>query len=279
MNGVVFEGGGLRGCFTAGVIDVFLENGICFDTVTGVSAGACHACSYLAGQRGRAIAVGRDYVDDPKYCSVRNLIKTGNLFDEQFVFHDIPEKLYPIDNEAFKSNPAEFYVGVTDCLTGKAHYQRINDLIEDIEWIRASSSLPLVSRLVEIDGIPYLDGGIVDAIPIDFSVSHGCDRNIIVLTRARDYRKKKDGMYPAMKLKYRKYTELLEAIKDRHDRYNDTLEYIFRLEQEGRAIVVAPEVTLAIGRTEKNKEKLTVGYKLGRKAALTQIDKIKEFLA
>lgn len=278
MKGVVFEGGGLRGCFTAGVIDVFIEKGITFDTVTGISAGACHACSFLTGQRGRAIAVGRDPIDDPRYCSMRNLIKTGNMFDEQFVFHDIPEKLFPIDNEAFKKNPAEFYVGVTDCNTGKAHYQRIKDLIEDVEWIRASSSLPLVSRFVEIDGVPYLDGGIADAIPIDFSISHGCDKTVVVLTRARDYRKKQDSMYPAMMLKYRKYPELLKVLKDRHRIYNDTLDRISELEKEGKVLVIAPEVTLAIGRTEKDKEKLTVGYKLGRKAALTQIEKIKEFL-
>ncbi len=279
MNGLVFEGGGLRGCFTAGVIDVFLEKGITFDTLTGISAGACNACSYLAGQHGRAVVVGRDYVDNPDYCSMRNLIKTGNMFGEQFVFHDIPEKIYPVDNEAFKQNPTEFFVGVTDCLTGKAHYRQIRDLIEDVEWIRASCALPFVSKFVEIDGVPYLDGGIADAIPIDFSIAHGCDKNIIVLTRARDYRKKADSTYPAMKVLYRKYPELLKVLKDRHTRYNDTLDYIFRLEEEGRAIVLAPEVTLAIGRTEKNKEKLTVGYKLGRKAALTQIDKIKEFLA
>ncbi len=278
MNGIVFEGGGLRGCFTAGVIDVLLEKGITFDTVTGISAGACHACSFLTGQRGRAIAVGRDRVDDPRYCSMRNLIKTGNMFDEQFVFHDIPEKIFPIDNEAFKRNPTEFFVGVTDCTTGKAHYRQIHDLIGDVEWIRASSSLPLVSKFVEIDGVPYLDGGIADAIPIDFSISHGCDKNIIVLTRARDYRKKADKMYPAMKLQYRKYPELVKVLKDRHTRYNETLDRIFELEKEGKALVIAPEVTLAIGRTEKDKEKLTVGYKLGRKATLTQIEKIKEFL-
>lgn len=278
MNGLVLEGGGLRACFTAGVIDVFLEKGISFDTVSGISAGACHACSYLAGQQGRAIAVSRDYVDHPDYCSMRNLIKTGNLFGEQYVFHDIPEKIYPIDNEAFKKNPCEFYVGVTNCLTGEAHYQKIEDLIEDIEWVRASSSLPLVSRFVEIDGVPYLDGGIVDSIPIEFSISHGCNKNVVVLTRDRSYRKKGENLFPVMRVKYRKYPELLKAVKTRQKKYNDTLEYIFELERQGKVIVIAPEVTLAIGRTEKDKEKLTVGYKLGRKAALMQLDKIKEFL-
>ena len=278
MNGIVFEGGGLRGCFSAGVIDVLIEKGITFDTVTGISAGACHACSFLTGQRGRAIKVGRDRVDDSRYGSMRNLIKTGDMFDEQFVFHDIPETIFPIDNEAFKRNPAEFYVGVTDCITGKARYQKINDLIEDVEWIRASSSLPLVSKFVEIDGVPYLDGGIADAIPIDFNISHGCDKNIVVLTRARDYRKKPDSTFPMMMLKYHKYPELVRVLKDRHTRYNATLERISELEKEGRVLVIAPEVTLAIGRAEKNKEKLTVGYKMGRKAALTQIEKIKEFL-
>ncbi len=278
MNGLVLEGGGLRACFTAGVIDVFLEKGISFDMVTGVSAGACHACSYLAGQHGRAIAVARDYVDHPDYCSMKNLLKTGNLFGEQYVFHDIPEKIYPIDNEAFKQNKTEFYVGVTDCETGNACYPRIRDLIGDVEWIRASCSLPLVSRFVEIEGRKYLDGGIVDSVPIEFSIQKGCDKNIVVLTRDRTYRKKGEQLYPVMKVKYRKYPELLEAVKTRQDKYNEALDYICKLEEEGKVLVIAPEVTLAIGRTEKNKEKLTVGYKLGRKAALTQIEKIKEFL-
>ncbi len=278
MNGLVLEGGGLRGCFTAGVIDVLLEHEITFDTVTAISAGACNACSYLAGQHGRAVVVGRDYVDNPDYCSMRNLIKTGNMFGEQFVFHDIPEKIYPVDNEAFKQNPTEFYVGVTDCFVGKAHYQQIQDLIEDVEWIRASCALPLVSKFVEIDGVPYLDGGIVDSIPIEFSISHGCDKNIVVLTRDRSYRKSKENLYPVMRVKYRKYPELLKAVKTRQKNYNDTLEHIFELEKQGKVLVIAPEVTLAIGRTEKNKEKLTVGYKMGRKSALMQLDKIKEFL-
>lgn len=278
MNGLVLEGGGLRGCFTAGVIDVFLENGITFDTVTGISAGACHACSFLAGQRGRAISVARDFIDHPEYCSMRSLLKTGNLFGEQYVFHDIPEKLYPIDNEAFKKNPTEFYVGVTDCESGKAHYARIHDLIEDIEWIRASSSLPLVSRFVEIENKKYLDGGIVDSIPIRFSVEHGCKKNIVVLTRDRSYRKSGEHLYPAMRIKYRNYPKLLRAVRSRQAAYNDTLEYIYKLEAKGEVIVIAPEVPLAIGRTEKNKEKLTIGYKLGRKAAMRKLNEIKEFL-
>lgn len=278
MRGLVLEGGGLRGCFTAGVIDVFLEKQISFDKVTGVSAGACHACSYLAGQRGRAIAVARDYVDHPEYCSMKNLIKTGNLFGEQYVFHDIPERIYPIDNESFKKNKTEFFVSVTDCETGRAYYPQITDLIADIEWIRASSSLPLISKMVYINGKPYLDGGIVDSIPIEFSIAHGCQRNVVVLTRDRSYRKKRENLYPAMKIVYRKYPKLLEAVKTRQEKYNSTLEFIYAEEKKGNILVIAPEVPLAIGRTEKDKEKLTVGYKLGRKAALMQIDNIKEFL-
>lgn len=278
MKGLVLEGGGLRGCFTTGVIDVFIKNGIEFDVVTGVSAGACHACSYLAGQKGRAIAVARDYIDHPEYCSTKNLIKTGNLFGEQYVFHDIPEKLYPVDNEAFKRNKSEFYVAVTDCESGKAYYPRITDLFDDIEWIRASCSLPLMSKLVMIDEKPYLDGGIADSIPIKFSEQRGCGKNVVVLTRDRNYRKKRESMYGLMAVKYRKFPRLLEAIKQRHHTYNQTLEYICEEEKKGNLIVVAPELPLAIGRTEKDKEKLTVGYKLGVKAALMQLDDIKEFL-
>lgn len=278
MNGLVLEGGGLRGVFTAGVIDVFLENGIRFDMITGVSAGACHACSYLAEQRGRALSVCIDYLDDPKYCSFRSLIQTGNLFGEQFVFHDIPEKLYPVDNETFKKCGTRFYAGVTDCTTGKEYYAEIKDLIEDVEWIRASSSLPLVSRMVNINGIPYLDGGLANAIPINFNIASGCDKNIIVMTREREYRKTAEKLFAVMKVKYRDYPELLEVVRKRHEVYNETRDYIFALESMGKAIVLYPEVALAIGRAEKNREKLKVGYKLGRKAALVKLEEIKEYL-
>lgn len=278
MRGLVLEGGGLRGVFTAGVIDVFLENGIKFDMVTGVSAGACHACSYLAEQRGRALSVCIDYLDNPEYCSVKSLIKTGNLFGEQFVFHDIPEKLCPVDNETFKKCGTRFYAGVTDCITGKEHYAEIRDLIGDVEWIRASSSLPLVSKMVNINGTPYLDGGVANAIPISFNIASGCDKNIIVLTREKEYRKPSEKLYAAMRVKYRDYPELLEVVKKRHEVYNETRDYIFALESMGKAIVLYPEVTMAIGRTEKDREKLKVGYKLGRKAALVKLNEIKEYL-
>lgn len=278
MKGLVLEGGGLRGVFTAGVIDVFLEKGIEFDTVTGVSAGACHACSYLAKQKGRALSVCIDYLDDPEYCSFKSLVKTGNLFGEQFVFHDIPEKLYPVDNEEFKKSRSAFYVSTTDCQTGKAFYPKIKDLFEDIEWIRASSSLPLVSKFVYINGKPYLDGGIADSVPIEFSMNLGNDKNVVVLTRDRNYRKKPESMYTAMRLKYSKYPELLEAIKHRHEKYNKALDLICKLEKEGKVFVIAPEVPLAIGRTEKNKEKLKLGYKLGRKAALVNMKALKDYL-
>ncbi|MBR5514729.1 MAG: patatin family protein [Clostridia bacterium] len=278
MKGLVLEGGGLRGVFTAGVIDVFLEKGIEFDTVTGVSAGACHSCSYLAKQRGRALSVCIDYLDNPEYCSFRSLVKTGNMFGEQFVFHDIPEKLYPVDNEEFKKSRSSFYVSVTDCVTGKAYYPKINDLFEDVEWIRASSSLPLVSKFVYINGKPYLDGGIADSVPIEFSINSGNDKNVVVLTRDRSYRKKPEKMFAAMRLKYSRYPELLDAIKHRHEKYNDALDLICKLEKEGKIFVIAPEVPLAIGRTEKNKEKLELGYKLGRKAALVNMKALKDYL-
>ena len=278
MKGLVLEGGGLRGVFTAGVIDVFLEKGIEFDKVTGVSAGACHACSYLAKQKGRAFSVCTDYLDDPEYCSLKSLVKTGNLFGEQFVFHDIPEKLYPVDNEEFKRSKTDFYVSVTDCTSGKACYPRIRDLFKDVEWIRASSSLPLVSKFVYINKKPYLDGGITDSVPIEFSMSLGCDKNVVVLTRDRNYRKKPESMLTAMRLKYARYPELFEALKHRHERYNEALDLICSLEKEGKIFVIAPELPLAIGRTEKNKEKMKLGYKLGRKAALVNMKALKDYL-
>ena len=193
-TGIIFEGGGLRGIFAAGVIDYLLDNNIIFKNVIGVSAGACHACSYVSGQRGRSYAVSTDYLDDKRYMSFDNLRKTGDLFGSDFIYHKIPEELYPLDNESFRKSGITFRAGVTNCVTGFPEYLEIKDLIEDVDIVRASSSLPLLANMVEIDGSLYMDGGISDSVPVEASEELGLKKNVVVLTRPAGYRKEREKM-------------------------------------------------------------------------------------
>ncbi|MGN0709264.1 MAG: patatin family protein [Anaerovoracaceae bacterium] len=280
-NTIIFEGGGLRGIFAAGVIDYLLDNDIRFDNVIGVSAGACHACSYVAGQRGRAYATSTDYLDDPRYCSIESLRKTGDMFGVDFLYHEIPEKLYPVDNEEFKKRGMHFEAVMTNCITGKAEYPVIKDLLKDMRYIRASSSLPVLARMVPIKGYVYMDGGIADSIPIRHSEEEGHEKNVIVLTQPRDYVKKKTSPLitsSVIRTKYRDYPMMLEDLKTRADRYNETLEYIRQREKEGKAFVIAPMGPLNIGRTEKNLNKLTLAYREGYYVAEGLGEKLKAFM-
>lgn len=278
-NGLIIEGGGMRGVFAAGVLDYFMDAGIEFDNVIGVSAGACHGCSFVSNQRGRAFATNTDYLDVREYASWHNLITKGEYFGVDFVFHKIPEELYPIDNEAFLRNNTKFQVAVTNCETGKAEYPVINDMKEDIDYVVASSSLPFMAHMVEIDGNKYMDGGVADSIPLKQSINQGNDKNIVILTRPRDYRKKKSSYGPILKLKYGKYKGLIDAINSRSQVYNETLDYIAECEENGTAFVVAPMGPLDLGRLEKNKEKLEKAYKEGYYVAEGLLEKIKEYLA
>ena len=278
-TGIIFEGGGMRGIFVAGVIDYFLDNDIRFDNVYGVSAGACHACSYVCGQRGRAYATSTDYVDDPRYCSMKSLRKTGDLFGSDFLYHEIPEKLYPIDNEEFKRRGMKFRVAMTNCITGEAEYPEVKDMHEDMEYVRASSSLPVVSRMVPIDGYVYMDGGIADSIPIRQAEKDGNDKIVLVLTRPCGYRKHEtQPLMPALRAKYRRYPNMLKALSDRNRNYNATLDYIGEAVTKGTAFVIAPMGSLDIGLTEMNKDKLKKAYEEGYFVAEGLSEKLAEFL-
>jgi len=280
-QGLILEGGGMRGIFAAGVIDYFLDEGIRFDNVLGVSAGACHGCSYVCGQRGRAYAVNTDYLDDKHYCSLYNLRKTGNMFGEEFIFHRIPEKLYPIDNETFKASGVKFQPVVTNCVTGKAEYPVMEDMFRDVEWVRASSSLPFIAKMVEIDGGLYMDGGLTDSIPLAQSVKQGNEKNVVVLTRPRGYRKKpgNPGVERLMKIRYRKYPAMVDAYVHRYQTYNEELDFVAAEEAAGRAFVIAPMGDLPIGRTEKDVKKLKKAYDEGYYVAEGLGQKLKAFLA
>ena len=275
---LVLEGGGMRGIFTAGVLDFFMERGVSFDSCYGVSAGACHACSFLSGQRGRALAVNVDYLNDWRYCSFRSLAVTGDLFGAQFVYHDIPDRLNPYDYEAFERNPCAFYAVLTDCDTGKAVYYPVTDMRRDIEAIRASSSLPLLSRMVEIHGAKYLDGGVADSIPLARAMADGCGRSVVILTQHRGYRKEPNGMMPLIRARYRRYPALVERMADRHLRYNETLELVERESAAGRVFVIRPPHPAGLRRIERDGEKLRAFYQVGYETARENWAALKDFL-
>ena len=276
--GLVLEGGGLRGIYTAGVLDCFLEHDIDLRHVFAVSAGACHACSYLAGQHGRAYATNTGYLHNRHYCSLYSLITTGDLFGVDFLYHELPEKLYPIDNETFRSKEPDFHPVVTNCITGQAEYPKVEDLFRDIDFVRASSSLPVVSRLVMLNGVPYLDGGLSDPIPLRHSEEEGFSKNIVVLTRDRSYRKEAAGFQTVFLAKYRAYPSLTAIMAVRHHIYNGQLDHVRRAEEEGRAFVIAPSVPLELGRMEKDREKLDAIYRLGKRDTEERLDALLDFL-
>ena len=278
-QGLVLEGGAMRGLFTAGVMDVLMENGIVFDGIVGVSAGAAFGCNYKSGQIGRVLRYNTTYCQDWRYCSFRSLIKTGDLYGADFCYHELPEQLDLFDDEAFQKNAADFYAVCTDCESGEPVYKKIQSAqYNDLEWIRASASMPLVSRIVDINGQKLLDGGIADSIPLRFMENSGYVNNVVVLTQPRSYRKKKNSLLPLMKLALKKYPKVVDAMARRHINYNETLDYIRKQEQEGKVFVISPDEKLDIGRTEKDPDKLRAVYAIGRKAAEAKLSELKHFL-
>ncbi len=275
---IVLEGGAMRGVFTAGVLDVFLERNIEPDACIGVSAGACLACSFLTKQKGRGFAVMTDYLDNKDYCSLSSLVRTGDLFGADFLYHKIPEELYPIDNDAFLAGKTELYTVVTNVETGAPEYHRVEDMFRDVDWVRASSSLPLAARMVDLRGQKYLDGGVSDPIPVKKALEMGFDKVIVVLTRHRAFRKSKEKTIPLIRLKYRNYPKLVEDMKNRHAVYNESLDLVKRLENEGKIFVIAPSDPLNISRTEKNMALLRDGYQQGRTLTESLLPKLTEYL-
>lgn len=278
-TGLILEGGAMRGLFTAGVTDVMMENGIEFDGAVGVSAGAAFGCNYKSGQIGRAARYNIKYCNDKRYCSLRSLIFTGNLFGADFCYHELPEKLDLFDNDAFNKNPMEFHVVCTDVFTGKPFYKKCDVADSDFpEWIRASASLPLVSKIVEVGGHKLLDGGISDSIPIKYFEGLGYNKNVIVLTQPKGYIKEKAGMMFLIRKSLKKYPEMIKAIENRHIMYNETIKYIEEKEKSGEVFVIRPAVNLPIKRTSNDPEKLREVYETGRQICEEQLEKLKEYL-
>lgn len=276
-TGLVLEGGGVRGIYTAGVLDVFLENKVTFDAVIGVSAGAIHGCSYLSGQHGRSIRYYTNYCSDPRFMSVSSLIKTGDLVGVDFCYHEIPEKLDIYDNEAFKRCSVPFYAVCSNVETGKAECLQITDMNAQIDILRASASMPYVSRIVTIDGKKYLDGGSTDSIPVEAFQKMGYRKNVVVLTRDAAYRKKPEFRLLA-KWMYRKYPAFAKVQANRYLDYNRTVERILKMERQGSIFVIRPSVPPAIGRMEKDPEKVRKLYDLGREDALRALADLQDWL-
>ena len=277
--GIVLEGGAMRGLFTAGVLDVFMENGISFDGAVGVSAGACFGCNLKSGQIGRSIRYNLRFAKDKRYCSVKSLVTTGDMFGAEFCYHTIPYKLDPFDGETFSKSPMEFWVVATDVTTGKAVYHKMNTAsYDELEWVRASASLPLVAHIVEVGGRKMMDGGIADSIPLRFMESVGYRKNVVILTQPRDYVKKPVKSMPMLKAGYSKYPNLIKACGERHRMYNKELRYIRRAEELGSALVIAPPEKLPIGHIEHDTDVLQEVYRIGRKAAMDKLEEVKVFL-
>jgi len=278
-KGLVLEGGAMRGLFTAGVMDVLMENGIRFDGAVGVSAGAAFGCNYKSGQIGRVLRYNTRFCNDKRYSGIGCLIKEGSIFSTSFCYGEVPLKYDIFDFEAYKSNPMDFYVVATDVETGKAVYHKyVGNEDSGFDWIRASASMPLVSTIVEINGQKLLDGGIADSIPVKFFESQGYEKNIAVLTQPRNYTKSKNSLLPLIKVKYRKYPEFVKAVAERHVMYNDTLEYIREREMAGTLFVIAPDKDLPVGKIEKDAEKLNEAYSIGRRITERNLEDIKNFL-
>ena len=274
-TGLVLEGGGLRGVFTCGVLDCFMDYGIRFPFTVGVSAGACNGLSYMSGQRGRARISNIDLMDKHHYVGFKYLLTQGCIMDFKLLFEDFPEKIIPYDYGAYFSNPDRFVMVTTNCLTGKAEYIEEKSSSERVmEIVRASSSLPFVSKITYVDGLPMLDGGIVDSIPIQYAFEQGSKNPVVVLTRNKGYRKKDNKMHIA-KAFYRKYPNLLKALSQRNAVYNKTMDLIEKLEDEGQITVIRPLKPVVVGRMEKNISKLSALYQEGYDITLQLISKNK----
>ena len=277
---LIMEGGAMRGMFTCGVIDVLMRHGITFDGAAGISAGAVFGCNFKSGQVGRPIRYNKKYCADPRYCSVRSLLRTGDLYGADFCYRELPDELDVFDRESFRNNPLQFYVGATDVSTGKPVYHLCTDGgSEDMLWFRASASMPMVSRPVKINDLLLLDGGITDAVPYAYMEKQGYCRNVIVLTQPKGYRKESASGMAMMKIMLRKYPRITDAMTVRHQMYNHQMDEIDGREASGESLVIRPPQSLQIGHTEKNPDELERVYQIGIREAEKKLDDIQRFLA
>jgi predicted patatin/cPLA2 family phospholipase len=279
-RGLVLEGGGMRGLFSEGFFDVMQEHGITVDGMIGVSSGALFGCNFKSHQIGRGLRYNIRFKDDPRYMGWGSFLRTGNIVNAEFAYHTMPMELDIFDIPAFEADPMEFYLACTDIQTGQPIYRQI-DHVEDVtlEWFRATSSMPIVSIPVEIDGMKLLDGGLVDCIPLKHLQSLGYKRNIVILTQPKGYQKKPNKMIPFFRLFHHKYPKIAECMKRRHEMYNAQLQYIEEQAAKGNVLAIYPDHPLEIGRIELDEPKLRAIYQHGREKAQSMLEDVKRFLA
>ena len=276
--GLVLEGGGMRALFTAGVLDALLDvKELDVDGIVGVSAGALFGANYVSGQKERAIRYNKKYARDKRYMGFHSWITTGNAVNKEFAFYELPFKLDVFDQEKFKESKIDFYVVMTNVENGKSEYVLIKDIFEQMEYLRATSALPFASKIIEINGKKYLDGGISDSIPIDYCEGLGYDKIILVLTRPKNTHKE-DKLNFLYKLVYRKYPNLVERLINMGKDYEVVLKKIKDLENENKIFVIRPPKVLKIGRLEKNEDKIQNVYDIGLNTGIKEIDNLLNYL-
>jgi len=275
--GLVLEGGAMRGLYTAGILDIFLDNNIKVDGIVGVSAGVLFGSNYPSKQRGRVIRYNKKYIKDKRYMSIRSLLKTRNFVNKDFSFYELPFSLDVFDEKAFEESGIDFYATVTNVETGKAEYIKVSNVLEQMEVLRATSALPYMSEMIELENGKYLDGGLSDSIPVEKCKELGYAKIIVVLTRAKEYRKKKSNGILA-RIVYRKYPNLVKAINTRYKNYNDCIEKIIDMENKKEIFVIRPSRTVKIKRMEKDINKLQEMYDLGIEDGKNIMNELKEYL-
>lgn len=278
-TGLVLEGGAMRGLFTAGILDVLLEADVAFDGVVGVSAGAAFGINFVSRQLGRTIRYNKRFAHEWRYCSLRSWLTTGDLFGAEFAYHVVPEQLDPFDCETFEQSKTAYHLVCTDVRTGKAVYQQLNKGgHETYDWVRASASMPMVSKPVRIGEHLLLDGGVADSIPLAFFENEGYERNVVILTQPEGYIKGHNKLMPLMRIALRNYPAMVHALDVRHVMYNQQLELVRQRELEGKALVIRPTEKLDIGHISHDPDEMQAVYDIGRKEGKKQLERIQEFL-
>jgi predicted patatin/cPLA2 family phospholipase len=278
-RGLVLEGGAMRGLFTAGITDVMMEHEVWPDGIVGVSAGAAFGCNYKSRQPGRAIRYNMRFARDPRSSGLRSLLTSGDYFNAEFAYHVVPREYDRFDDAAFEQNPMEFVAVCTNVETGEAVYKRLvkSDSLT-YDWIRASASMPLASRVVELEGYKLLDGGVADSIPLEYFERQGYERNVVILTQPLGYQKEPNRLMPLMRVVLRKYPLMLKAMDNRHLMYNRQLAYVAEAERQGRCLVIRPDGPIPIGHISHDADEMKRVYDLGRSMGERNIEKIKQYL-
>lgn len=277
-RGLVLEGGAMRGLWSAGVTDVMMEHGVEPDGLIGVSAGAAFGCNYKSRQIGRAIRYNTRFAKDARYSGIRSLLRSGNYFNAEFGYHVVPYEYDIFDTQTFEQNPMRFTVVCTDVLTGLAVYHDIDHVdYEELEWLRASASMPLASKVVKVQGHQLLDGGVSDSIPLEYYERQGFNRNVVILTQPKGFVKEPNKLMPVMRIALRKYPKMLKAMNERHVMYNHELDYVAEAERQGRCLVIRPDGKIPIGHISHNPDEMRHVYEMGRTIGERYIEQIKEF--